>query len=56
MYVLDKRAGTGEWQEVFMSPNTRANKIRISSAHILDADGQSQPVYGLIHDAGAEKR
>lgn len=47
-YVWDKRARNPEWQELFMSPNSRAHTLRIGPAEIVDCYGDSVRAWDVI--------
>jgi hypothetical protein len=50
-YVWDKRAANPEWQELFMSPTSRANTVRIGPAEFIDCYGESVRAWDVIDSA-----
>jgi hypothetical protein len=50
-YVWDKRAAKPKWEELFMSPNSRANRVRIGSASIVDCYGTSVSAWDVVDGA-----
>ncbi len=53
MYILDKRNVGDGWQEFVMSPDTRANKVRLGGAEFVDCYGTSVAARDIIDIAAS---
>jgi|GEM_PF-3442854 len=53
-YVMDTRAPEPIWEEFYMSPDTRANTVRVGNGAILDKNGTPHKVWDYMMDMAVD--